>query len=44
MAQQIPVDDAASAPAVEDGPALQLAPDIAYRRLAIINVAFLGGP
>ncbi|MDQ2805185.1 MAG: MBL fold metallo-hydrolase [Pseudomonadota bacterium] len=45
MAQQIPLDQAAVAGAAADhGRTVELAPDLAYRRLAIVNVAFVGGP
>jgi glyoxylase-like metal-dependent hydrolase (beta-lactamase superfamily II) len=44
MAQQIPVDEAAVAPfAIPDDPVHEIAPRLAYRRIAIVNVAFAGG-
>jgi glyoxylase-like metal-dependent hydrolase (beta-lactamase superfamily II) len=42
MAHQIPVAEAAVA--AEDGPLHLAAPDIAWRRLAMVNVVFLGPP
>ena len=49
MTQQIPVDpaaraDDAAADAQRDDGTHALAPDIAYRRLAIVNVVFVGAP
>src|SRR5437868_5614337 len=48
MAQQVPLDSSARAdagPAAErDDGTLQIAPDLAYRRLAIVNVVFFGRP
>ena len=47
-AQQIPVPDAARAaeapPDLAAGPVHEVLPDVAYRRLGIVNVAFLGRP
>ena len=43
MAQQIPVDPAAQVPfAVPDDPVHEVRPDLAYRRLAMVNVSFVG--
>jgi glyoxylase-like metal-dependent hydrolase (beta-lactamase superfamily II) len=42
MAQQIPVDPAALAPDVYDDNVHIVADDISYKRLAIVNVVFLG--
>ena len=43
MAQQIPVERDALAPfTVPDDPVHEIAPDLAYRRLAIVNVVFVG--
>ena len=49
MTQQIPVDPAAraddpAADAQRDDGTHELAPDLAYRRLAIVNVVFVGAP
>ena len=45
MAQQIPVDDQALFGfEVPDEAVRELAPDLAYRRLGIVNVVFLGRP
>ena len=49
MVQQIPVDPAARADdlvrdAARDDATHEIAPDLAYRRLAIVNVVFLGPP
>ncbi|HET8997550.1 MAG TPA: MBL fold metallo-hydrolase [Acetobacteraceae bacterium] len=41
MAQQIPVDPAAQVP-VPDDPVLEVLADLAYRRLAMVNVALVG--
>jgi glyoxylase-like metal-dependent hydrolase (beta-lactamase superfamily II) len=43
MAQQVPVDDAAVTDVVTPEEAThEIAPDIAYRRLGMVNVVFLG--
>ncbi len=44
MAQQVPVDETALAPHLSDGPAIEIAPDLAYRRLAMVNFVLFGGP
>lgn len=43
MAQQIPVTPEAAV-AAEDGPLYLAAPDIAWRRIVMVNVVFLGQP
>src|SRR4051812_19286098 len=42
MSKQIPVDDSALAQDVDERGAHQILPDLAYKRLAIVNVAFYG--
>ena len=43
MAQQIPVDESAVAPsAIPDDPVHEIRPDLAYRRIAIVNVVLSG--
>lgn len=45
MAQQIALDsEAIAAAAKSDNTTRELAPDIAYKRLAIVNVVFVGPP
>ncbi len=44
MAQQVPIDPAAIFGAQEDGGVIGLLPDLAYRRLGIVNVIFAGSP
>jgi glyoxylase-like metal-dependent hydrolase (beta-lactamase superfamily II) len=44
MAQQIPLDDAAAEDLAREGPLHIAAPDIAWRRLAIVNIVMLGPP
>lgn len=44
MQSQIPLDDDARAQEVEDGATREVRPDVAYQRLAIVNVAYLGAP
>ena len=44
MAQQIAIDPALQTTLDDDGPVHEIAPDVAYRRLAIVNVAFVGHP
>lgn len=44
MAQQVPVDPAARAETRDQGGASEVLPDLAYQRLAIVNVAYFGRP
>ena len=44
MAQQIPLDPSLQTALDSDDPVHEIAPDLAYRRLAIVNVAFYGLP
>jgi glyoxylase-like metal-dependent hydrolase (beta-lactamase superfamily II) len=44
MVQQVPVDDDAVPQAVADGPADEIAADIAYRRLVMVNIVLVGDP
>ena len=44
MAQQIPLDPSLQTALDGDDPVHEIAPDVAYRRLAIVNVAFYGLP
>ncbi len=47
MAEQVPLDDEALAPELataRDDPTREVAPDLAYRRLGIVNVVFVGPP
>ena len=45
MAQQVPLDPAAVAGSAADhGRTMEVAADIAYRRLVLVNVAFVGAP
>lgn len=44
MRRQVPVTDDARALTRDDGSLHELAPDLAYQRLAIVNVAFVSGP
>lgn len=44
MAQQIPVDRSAQADEIKTDGAHQVAPDLAYQRLAIVNVVYYGQP
>ena len=44
MAQQIPVDESAELFGIETGDASQVVHDVAYRRLGIVNVAYVGEP
>ena len=44
MHSQIPLDDDARAQEVQDGATHEVRPDVAYQRLAIVNVAYLGAP
>ena len=44
MAQQIPLDPSLQTALDSDDPVHEIAPDVAYRRLAIVNVAFHGLP
>ena len=42
MSAQIPMSDDAVAKAAQDEPAHEIAPDLAYQRLLMVNVAFVG--
>ena len=44
MAQQVPVDPAAEVTDRQGSSVHEILPDVAYRRLAIVNVVFLGRP
>jgi len=44
MAQQVPVDPAAEVTDRQGSSVHEILPDLAYRRLAIVNVVFLGRP
>lgn len=44
MAQQIPVGDDGRAPEADRDGMREVRPDVAYRRLAIVNVAYFGPP
>ena len=44
MAQQIPVDSDAIAQSIDQGSVHEVLPDLAYQRLAIVNVVYYGGP
>ncbi len=44
MAQQIPLDPSDVAGEAQDDGTIEVAPDLAYKRLAIVNVAFFGKP
>jgi glyoxylase-like metal-dependent hydrolase (beta-lactamase superfamily II) len=44
MADQIPIDADAQVGSAQEGGTLSVAPDIAYKRLALVNVAFYGAP
>ena len=44
IAQQIPLDPSARADSRQDDGTHEVAPDLAYRRLAIVNVVFVGRP
>ena len=44
MAQQIPLDPSLQTALDSDDPVHEIAPDVAYRRLAIVNVVFHGLP
>ena len=44
VSRQIPVSREAVARTLRPGPAKEVAPGLAYRRLAMVNVAFLGPP
>lgn len=44
MTEHIPIDPNAVADAETDGNVHEVAPDIAYQRLAIVNVAYVGDP
>ena len=44
MAQQVPVDPSALAELSEKDGVQEVLPDLAYRRLAMVNVVFIGRP
>ena len=44
MGRQVPMPRGALARPLRDGPAREVAPGVAYRRLGIVNVGFLGPP
>ncbi len=44
MAQQIPIDSDAIAESIDKGTVHEVLPDVAYQRLAIVNVVYHGGP
>ena len=44
MAQQIPLNPSDIAGEAQDDGTIEIAPDLAYQRLAIVNVAFFGRP
>jgi glyoxylase-like metal-dependent hydrolase (beta-lactamase superfamily II) len=44
MTKQVPIDPAARADEHEDGGVHEVGPDLAYQRLAIVNVVFVGSP
>jgi glyoxylase-like metal-dependent hydrolase (beta-lactamase superfamily II) len=44
MDEQVPVDRSAEAPSVERGGVHEIAPDLAYERLLIVNVVYHGAP
>jgi glyoxylase-like metal-dependent hydrolase (beta-lactamase superfamily II) len=44
MAQQIPIDSDAIAESIDKGTVHEVLPDVAYQRLAIVNVVYYGGP
>ena len=44
MAQQVPLDPAAVTGEAQDDGTIEVAPDLAYQRLAIVNVVFYGVP
>ena len=44
MDKQVPIDSSAIADEHVDGSVHEVAPDIAYQRLAIVNIAFIGAP
>jgi glyoxylase-like metal-dependent hydrolase (beta-lactamase superfamily II) len=44
MSEQPPIDPAARADAGQEGSVYSVAPDLAYQRLAIVNVVFFGAP
>ena len=44
MAKQVPVEDRARADESQEDGFREVAPDVAYQRLAIVNVAYVGSP
>lgn len=44
MNDQIPLDDSAVVDADSDGPTIAISDDIAYQRLGIVNVVYVGAP
>lgn len=44
MDEQVPIDSSALADEHVQGSVHEVAPDVAYQRLAIVNVAFIGEP
>ena len=44
MSKQVPVDDSAVVEGVDDDGVHQITPDVAYKRLAMVNIAFYGTP
>lgn len=44
MAKQVPIDDSAVVHGIDDDGMQQITPDLAYKRLGIVNVMFFGRP
>jgi len=44
MSKQVPIDDSAVVEGVDDDGVHQITPDLAYKRLAIVNAMFFGTP
>ncbi len=44
MREQVPVDPSAVVGTEAEGGAVEVAPDLAYERLAIVNVVYVGLP
>src|SRR4051812_28959750 len=44
MAQQVPIDKDAELIGDQDDGVTEIVPDVAYRRLAIVNVVYVGTP
>lgn len=44
MDEQVPIDESAVVEGIVDDGVHQVAPDVAYKRLAMVNVAFVGRP